>query len=101
MDGTTYPGQWFSIRQPNPRAALRLFCFPYAGGGARIYSAWPQNLPPSFEVCAVQLPGRETRMREQPFRALTPAVEAVAAAIEPYLDRPFAFFGHSMGAMIP
>jgi medium-chain acyl-[acyl-carrier-protein] hydrolase len=100
MNGTTRTGQWLSIRQPNPRAALRLFCFPYAGGGASVYSAWPRNLPSAFEVCAVQLPGRETRLKEQPFRELTPVVEAVAAAIEPYLDRPFAFFGHSMGALI-
>lgn len=100
MNGTTPSGQWFSIRRPNPRAALRLFCFPYAGGGARIYSAWPQDLPSAFEVCAVQLPGRETRMKEPPFRELTTLVEAVGAAIGPYLDRPFAFFGHSMGALI-
>lgn len=92
--------RWFAVRRPNPRAALRLFCFPYAGGGTPIYRRWPELLAPDFEVCAVQLPGRGSRIKEQPFYAVAPLIEAVASAIAPYLDRPFAFFGHSMGAII-
>lgn len=65
-----------------------------------IYRSWPQSLPPEVEVCAAQLPGRGTRIREQPFQSLTPLVEAAAEAITPYLDKPFALFGHSMGAVI-
>lgn len=91
---------WFSIAEPNPRASLRLFCFPYAGGDAQVYRAWPRQLPPSIEVLAARLPGRGLRIKEAPFRDLTPMVAAVASAITPYLDRPFAFFGHSMGALI-
>jgi medium-chain acyl-[acyl-carrier-protein] hydrolase len=92
--------RWFAVRRPNPRAALRLFCFAYAGGGTPIYRRWPELLSPDFEVCAVQLPGRGNRIKEQPFYAIEPLVQAVASAITPYLDRPFAFFGHSMGAII-
>jgi medium-chain acyl-[acyl-carrier-protein] hydrolase len=91
---------WFTSQRPNPRARLRLFCFPYAGGGAAIYRLWPQSLPSEVEVSVAQLPGRGTRLREQPFTGLDALVRAAAEAIAPSLDRPFALFGHSMGAMI-
>ena len=91
---------WFSSAQPNPRATVRLFCFPYAGGDAQVYRAWSRHLPPSVEVLAARLPGRGLRMKEAAFRDLAPLVAAVASAATPYLDRPFAFFGHSMGALI-
>jgi medium-chain acyl-[acyl-carrier-protein] hydrolase len=84
----------------NRQASLRLFCFPYAGGGANIFRTWQDNLPPTVEVCPVQLPGREKRLLEPPFTNLRLLVEAARRALLPYLDRPFAFFGHSMGATI-
>ncbi len=79
---------------------MRLFCFPYAGGGAMIYQSWWRSLPPTVEVCPVQLPGRGARLRETPFTRLEPLVQETARGIAPYLDKPFAFFGHSMGALI-
>ncbi len=95
----THP--WIAYRRPRPAARLRLFCFPYAGGGAIIYRPWVQEMPPHIEVCPVQLPGREQRLREKPFTRITPLVEALAEALEPLLDDlPCAFFGHSMGAVI-
>jgi medium-chain acyl-[acyl-carrier-protein] hydrolase len=99
---TTPPSadRWVVRPRPRPRARLRLFCFPYAGGGASIYRSWPDELPEQIEVCAVQLPGREARMHEQPFDRLPPLIEALAQALEPRLSPPFAFFGHSMGALI-
>src|SRR5215472_1072852 len=56
-------------------------------------------MPPEVELCAVQLPGRETRLREKPFVRLPPLVRAVRESLRPYLHKPFAFFGHSMGAL--
>ncbi|HEY0170028.1 MAG TPA: alpha/beta fold hydrolase [Pyrinomonadaceae bacterium] len=97
---TNEAARWFVVRRPNPRAALRLFCFPYAGGGTPIYRQWPELLPPEYEVYAAQLPGRGNRMREPPYYSFEPMVEALASAVAPHLDRPFAFFGHSMGATI-
>ena len=79
---------------------LRLFCFPYAGGGALIYRAWTQALPDDVELCAVQLPGREQRLREPPIRRVSQAVDLLSAALARHLDRPFAIFGHSMGAVL-
>ncbi|MEZ4681370.1 MAG: alpha/beta fold hydrolase [Caldilineaceae bacterium] len=92
--------QWLHISQPNPHARLRLFCFPYAGGAASIYRLWHQHLPAEIEVCAVQLPGRENRIREQPFTDVDGVIQALIPNLLPYLDKPFAFFGHSMGTII-
>ena len=91
---------WLVVRKPNPLAALRLFCFPYSGGGASVFHTWAEQLPVDVEVYAVQLPGRETRLAEPSFTRLTPLIEALTAALQPHLDKPFAFFGHSLGALI-
>ena len=93
-------GQWLKIFRPSPSAAVRLFCFPYAGGGPAIFRTWAHHLPAGVEVCPVQLPGRGSRLTQPPFRQLAPLVEALAGALRPHLDKPFAFFGHSMGAMV-
>jgi medium-chain acyl-[acyl-carrier-protein] hydrolase len=79
---------------------MRMFCFPYAGGGASIYRGWGASLPADLEVCPVQIPGRESRLREPAYDHLQPMVEAIADAIDPHLTLPFVFFGHSMGAAI-
>jgi medium-chain acyl-[acyl-carrier-protein] hydrolase len=91
---------WQVCLRPNLHAPLRLFCFPYAGGGASVFRRWHTALGEGVEVRAVQLPGRESRLREPPFRRLPPILDALVGALGPYLDRPFAFFGHSMGATI-
>src|SRR5438132_1542701 len=91
---------WFVYPKPNPRARLRLFCFPYAGGGSGIYRAWTTGIPETTEVWRIRLPGRESRLAEPAFTRLDPLVAALAQAILPYLDMPFAFFGHSMGGLI-
>lgn len=100
MTSTSTINRWIKYRKTNPQASLRLFCFPYAGGGAQIFRDWSDRLPPTIEVCPVELPGRGSRIAETPFTQLLPLVEAIADGISPLLDRPFAFFGHSMGALI-
>jgi phosphopantetheine--protein transferase-like protein len=94
------PGPWLAVPRPNPLAGLRLFGFPYAGGGASLFRHWPERLPASVEVCPVQLPGREARLSEPGFDRLTPLVETLARELRPHFDRPFAFFGHSLGALV-
>lgn len=91
---------WLVRPRALPDARLRLFCFPFAGGGASTYRAWPQHLPADIEVAAVQLPGREERLREAPIHNAADLCPQLAVALAPYLDRPFAFFGHSMGALL-
>lgn len=91
---------WVICRKPNPRARLRLFCFPYAGGNPWIFRSWSDGLPADVEVCAIQLPGRGTRLQESAFTRLAPLVQALAQGLLPLLDKPFAFFGHSLGALV-
>lgn len=64
------------------------------------YRTWGEVLPATVEVCPIQLPGREDRLRETPFTELQALVQTLSPIIQPYLDKPFAFFGHSMGALI-
>jgi medium-chain acyl-[acyl-carrier-protein] hydrolase len=91
---------WISRGKPRPKTRLRLFCFPYAGAGSLIFRTWPDGLPADVEVCPVQFPGRGTRLTERPFTQLAPLVELLAQALAPFLDKPFAFFGHSLGALV-
>src|SRR5258708_6944119 len=91
---------WFKCFQPRPGAQMNLFCFPYAGAGASLFRDWPAALPGSVELHAAQLPGRENRLREPAIARLSPLVEHLATAMAPYLTRPFALFGQSMGALV-
>jgi acyl transferase domain-containing protein/surfactin synthase thioesterase subunit/acyl carrier protein len=91
---------WIVRFQPRASAKLRLFCIPYAGAGASIFRSWAEALPPEIEVCTLQLPGREDRLGETPFTRFAPLVQTLVPIIKPYLDIPFTFFGHSMGALV-
>jgi medium-chain acyl-[acyl-carrier-protein] hydrolase len=77
-----------------------MFCFHHAGGGASAYRPWVGKLPDGLELCAIQLPGREGRLRDKPYQNLASLVPVVAGVLEPLLDRPFVFFGHSLGAAV-
>lgn len=90
---------WLVRFQPRQGARLRLFCFPFAGAGASVYSAW-RDLHSDIELIAAQLPGRENRFQEAPLRTIRAMVDGLAEAIRPYAHEPYAFFGHSMGAII-
>ena len=91
---------WTARSFRRPGAPLRLFCFPYAGGSSAVFRTWPSQLSESIDVAMVELPGRGSRMREQCFTDLGQLVGATYNGIGDQLDRPFAFFGHSMGALL-
>lgn len=95
-----YSDKWFCAAEKRQQVNLRLFCFPFGGGGASFYRTWSKGLPPEVEVCAVQLPGRESRLREEPFTELLPLVTTLSEIMGTCIDIPFAFFGHSMGSLI-
>lgn len=92
--------RWFPGSAEAGRSQLRLFCFPHAGGGASAFARWSALLPSRIAVCPARLPGRENRLDEEPLVSMQALVEALAEAIQPYLGQPFAFFGHSMGAIV-
>ncbi len=91
---------WVTCLEPNPQASVRLFCFPYAGAGASIFRSWLKELPPDIEICPIQLPGRENRLEETPFTRIKPLIQMLVPLLRPYLDMPYALFGHSLGALI-
>ncbi|SFV14432.1 thioesterase II family protein [Pseudoduganella namucuonensis] len=78
---------------------MRLYCFPYAGGGAEIYAGWHAALP-GVEICAVQLPGRGSRFGETPIDTLSELLAELAQLTSRDRSLPFAFFGHSLGALL-
>lgn len=92
--------RWVQISRPAPAARLRLICLPPAGGGASRYRDWPAHLPDGVEVVSVQLPGRESRFTEQAIESMPQLVSELADGLGGHLTRPFALFGHSMGALI-
>lgn len=94
------PNAWITILNQRPDARCRLFCLPYAGGGASMFRTWPSHLPPDVELWLIQLPGREERFREPRFTRVEPLVDALAPLVAPYLDKPFSVFGYSMGGLI-
>jgi len=92
--------KWFPYGSPAPGDRLRLFCIPHAGGGASAYRAWALAPPPGVAVYPIQLPGRESRFQETLFLDLRALLGELTADLGEFLDVPFAFFGHSMGAII-
>ncbi|MEM9507323.1 MAG: thioesterase domain-containing protein [Cyanobacteria bacterium P01_E01_bin.35] len=97
---TTTQTPWLPQINTNPRAKLRLFCLPYAGGSTYIYDRWGNFLPDTVEVCPIELPGRRKRFIEIPYDSINVLVSDLGEVLLPYLDKPFALFGHSMGGRV-
>ncbi|WP_344575257.1 thioesterase II family protein [Streptomyces lunalinharesii] len=74
-------------------------CFPHAGGGSSAFRTWHRHAART-KVTAVQLPGREDRLGERPHREMAALIAELAAAAGPLTGRPYAFYGHSMGALV-
>jgi medium-chain acyl-[acyl-carrier-protein] hydrolase len=91
---------WLANVQTTPNAVLRLFCFPYAGGSSIAYHNWISALPDGVAVYPVQLPGRGGRWHEAAFTRMPDLIDAAMDGLAPVLTGRFAFFGHSMGALI-
>ncbi|HEY7665471.1 MAG TPA: SDR family NAD(P)-dependent oxidoreductase [Xanthobacteraceae bacterium] len=96
---TAAVGRWLVIPTPRPAAAMRLFCFPFAGGGSAVYHGWGQALDPTIEVVAIEPPGRLGRINEKPIADINEFVTGLIAGMRGLLDRPFALFGHCLGAL--
>jgi surfactin synthase thioesterase subunit len=80
---------------------LRLFCFPFAGGGAGLFRPWPVYFAAlGIDVCAVRLPGRDDRFGEEPEVDIRVLAKRAGDGIAEQLDVPYALFGHSMGALL-
>ncbi len=91
---------WFVTQRANPPAEIRLFLFPYAGGGPAVFNKWALEFPASIEVWIAHYPGRGARYQEAPVKEIRTLAERLSQAIRPFLDKPFAFFGHSLGGLL-
>lgn len=92
--------RWFVVPKAQPRARLRLYCFPYAGGSSLFFHDWHKALPSDIEIVAIDPPGRRGRILEKPFDNVGLLLDALEPAILPRLQGPFSFFGHSTGSLV-
>ncbi len=92
--------KWTTCGPSRGRGLGRLFCLPFAGGGSAAYYPWTKRLLPDIELVRVNLPGREARLREAPFNRVGPLVNALVEELVIWMDRPFAIYGHSIGALV-
>ncbi|HEX3683608.1 MAG TPA: alpha/beta fold hydrolase [Bryobacteraceae bacterium] len=97
---TSSPWFVFLSEQSRRDAEFRLFCFHYAGGGGSMFRPWTKWFSEQIELIAVQLPGRENRLDEPLLESMELVMTPLADALPPLLDKPYAFFGHSTGALI-
>lgn len=79
---------------------LQLFCFAHAGGGASTFFSWGKIAPEWLEISAIQLPGHESRMSEPLSTDWSQLVKSISLSITKSIKVPYAFFGHSMGALL-
>lgn len=92
---------WVRRFTNRPGAALRLVCFPHAGGSASYFRPLAEALGQDVELTAIQYPGRQDRRREMPSGSIAELADAVTKVLgtDP-LHEPTVFFGHSMGATL-
>ncbi|KAM5235409.1 S-acyl fatty acid synthase thioesterase, medium chain [Ctenodactylus gundi] len=84
-----------------PNAMFKLICFPWAGSGSVYFAKWGQKIYDLLEVHAVRLAGRESRSEEPLANDFSQIIDEIVCALLPVIqDKPFAFFGHSMGSYI-
>jgi len=96
----TPSNKWFVHPLSKKRAEIRLFLFPYAGGGPAVFGKWLGEFDTHIETFIAHYPGRGSRHNESPITQIDTLVDKLAQAIQPLLDKPLAFFGHSFGGLI-
>ncbi|MCX4526365.1 alpha/beta fold hydrolase [Streptomyces sp. NBC_01551] len=97
--------EWFRRFAPpggNSASASRatLVCFPHAGGAASAYLPLARALAPGVGILAAQYPGRQDRRSERPVADIGELADSLAAEVSRELRGTYAFFGHSMGALL-
>jgi surfactin synthase thioesterase subunit/NAD(P)-dependent dehydrogenase (short-subunit alcohol dehydrogenase family)/acyl carrier protein len=98
-NGSRPLSDWLVMTNPNPDATVRLFCFPFAGGGSAVYRLWNDRISSSIEVIAVEPPGRLGRIDQKPLSNIKVFASQAAKAMTPLLDKPYAVFGHCLGGL--
>ncbi|MCP3804700.1 alpha/beta fold hydrolase [Allokutzneria sp. A3M-2-11 16] len=89
-----------SMLDPASGSSARVYCFPHAGASAAVYAPWRGLAGDRLAICPVQPPGRAERFREKPFTTVDSLVDELVADIGDQFTGNYAFFGHSMGALV-
>lgn len=82
------------------RPRYRLFLFHHAGGSPAAFRDWAESFPSHWDVCTVSAPGRGRLHNLPPLADCGELVRFLEGELEQWLDVPFGFFGHSMGALV-
>lgn len=100
MSSPTASSPWFVNPEPRWEATWRLIGFPHGGGGPQAFREWPKHLGEVVEMLAVHLPGRGSRLADPVIDDIDDLVESIVEAMRQCFDKPFAFIGHSVGALV-
>lgn len=80
---------------------IKLYCIPYAGGSAVLYSKWKNLLPDWLELRPLELAGRGVRINEPFYADVNEAVNDLFSMVRDEIETSeYVIFGHSMGAML-
>ncbi|MGM1050338.1 MAG: thioesterase II family protein [Bacillota bacterium] len=78
-----------------------LFCLPYAGGSKSMYYSWKGLIDPLITLESLELKGRGKRYGEGFYEDFDEAVDDMFLSVkEKIIHNEYAFFGHSMGALL-
>jgi medium-chain acyl-[acyl-carrier-protein] hydrolase len=94
------PSPWFGLCGETGPVFHRLICFPHGGGGASAFGDWVRSVPSGLHICAVRLPGRESRLAEPPETDLRALVSTLSGVVADSGTKPFALFGSCDGAVL-
>jgi surfactin synthase thioesterase subunit len=100
MSDTLTDDPWIRRFHHEPNSRVTLVCFPHAGGSASFFYPVSDAMQSTVQVVALQYPGRQDRRQEKPLTTVADLADASFTALRPLMDRPLAFFGHSMGATL-
>lgn len=92
--------RWITCPRPEPAARVRLWCLPFAGGGAAIWRPWALALAGFAELFAIRAPGREDRFAEPPMARWSELVAAIVENMAPYLNENYVLCGVSLGGLL-
>ena len=92
--------KWIQYSATRSKPKVRLFCFPYAGGNAAVFSQWKFMMPEGIETHPIQYPGRGNRIAEPLCLSMREMISELAEVLQSFVREPYAFFGYSMGAVV-